>query len=50
VESESPSRGITVVARLLAMIAAGLLSVGLVVGFAFYSSSSQADAAGRSPG
>ncbi|MFF5292845.1 methyl-accepting chemotaxis protein [Paractinoplanes globisporus] len=43
-ESESPSRGITVVARLLAMIAAGLLSVGLVVGFAFYSSSSQADA------
>jgi methyl-accepting chemotaxis protein len=45
VESESPSgRGITIVARLLAMGAAGLLSVGLVVAFAVYSSSAQARA------
>ncbi|WP_433376578.1 methyl-accepting chemotaxis protein [Actinoplanes sp. CA-142083] len=43
-ESDSPSRGITIVARLLVMVAAGLASVGLVVGFAIYSSSVQADA------
>ena len=43
-ESDSPSRGITIVARLLLMGAAGLLSVGLVVGFAIYSSSEQANA------
>jgi methyl-accepting chemotaxis protein len=46
VESDSPSRSITIVARLLVMAVAGLLSVGLVVGFAIYSSSAQA-AAGR---
>jgi methyl-accepting chemotaxis protein len=40
----TPSRSITIVARLVAMAAAGLLSVALVVGFAFYSSSVQAAA------
>jgi methyl-accepting chemotaxis protein len=44
VESDSQSRGITIVARLLVMAVAGLLSVGLVVGFAIYSSSAQAGA------
>jgi len=46
VESVSRSRNVTLVARLLAMAVAGLLAVGLVVGFAIYSSSTQA-AAGR---
>ena len=45
-ESVSRSRNVTLVARLLAMAVAGLLAVGLVVGFAIYSSSTQA-AAGR---
>jgi len=44
-ESVSPgNRGLTIVARLLVMGAAGLLSVALVVGFAIYSSSVQAAA------
>ena len=43
-ESVSPSRSITIVARLLVMAIVGLLSVGLVVGFAIYSSSAQAEA------
>jgi methyl-accepting chemotaxis protein len=43
VESVSPgTRGLTIVARLIALGAAGLVSVGLVVVFALYSSSRQA--------
>ncbi|GIF00142.1 methyl-accepting chemotaxis protein [Paractinoplanes rishiriensis] len=40
----SVSRGLTIVARLMVMGAAGLLSVALVVGFAIYSSAVQAEA------
>jgi methyl-accepting chemotaxis protein len=44
VESDSRSRVITIVTRLRVMVVAGLISVGLVVGFAIYSSSTQAAA------
>jgi methyl-accepting chemotaxis protein len=45
VESVSPARrSMTIVSRLLSMGAAGLLSVGLVAGFAVYSSNRQAAA------
>jgi methyl-accepting chemotaxis protein len=42
VESDlSKKRGLTIVARLVAMVVAGLISVGIVVAFAIYSSSRQ---------
>jgi methyl-accepting chemotaxis protein len=42
VESDlSKKRGLTIVARLVAMVVAGLVSVGIVVAFAIYSSSRQ---------